>query len=460
MEANGSKPVILIKNGRVIDPANGVDAKLNLLIADGKIADITREEPDCGCVIDAAGKCVTPGFIDIHMHEEGLDISTGKIRDSINLAMLRMGVTTALGGNCGENYMDPADYLDDLDRNGGWINMAMMAGHGYFRQKAGHRDKYTPLTETELTGTTALLQEALDSGCMGVSFGIRYIPGIDERELAACVSLCRSSGGLVSAHIRDDAQHVFGALEEIIQVCEKFDVPLQVSHIGSMGGFGQMKEVLEMIGLCRERQLDVTADCYPYYAFSTGIGETTYDDGFLERYGTEYAAIEICEGAYQGQRCTPELFRQLRQDAPQTLTICHVMKPEDVDLALMDPAVMIASDGLLNRGQGHPRAAGTFPRFIRNYVRTGRISLYDAVNKMTTLPAAKLGLTGKGRLNKGADADLVIFDPEKIEDRATFEHPTAAPAGIDEVLIGGRIALRGGEAVNGRLGRAVRRASI
>lgn len=370
--------------------------------------------------------------------------------------MLRMGVTTALGGNCGENHMDPIAYLDQLDREGGYINMGLMAGHIYYRCRAGHTDKYTPLTEPELSHLTALLQEALAGGCMGISFGIRYVPGIDERELLACAALCRPSGKLISAHVRDDAGHVFGAMQELIGVCEALQVPCQVSHIGSMGGFGQMKGVLALIDLCREKQLDVTADCYPYYAFSTGIGETTYDDGFLERYNTDYSAIEICEGTYRGQRCTQEIFQQLRRDAPQTLTVCSVMKPEDVDLAVLHPAVMIASDGLLDRGQGHPRASGTFPRFISRYVRTGRMTLYDAVNKMTALPAAKLGLGQKGRLNKGADADLVIFDPEKIEDRATFDQPMAAPDGIDAVLIGGQIAMDHGAVINGRLGRAVR----
>ena len=208
----------LIKNGFVVDPANGINSKLNLIVEDGKIAEITAEEPECDEVIDAEGKYVTPGFIDIHMHEEGYDEKEKKIKDSINLSMLRMGVTTAIGGNCGDNYMDPADYLDCLDSDGGPINMGMLAGHTYFRNKAGHTDKYTEIADKELSSMTKMIESALEKGCIGVSFGIRYVPGINERELLECGKLCRKSGKMVTAHVRDDAEFIFGAVEELINV--------------------------------------------------------------------------------------------------------------------------------------------------------------------------------------------------------------------------------------------------
>lgn len=218
-----------------------------------------------------------------------------------------------------------------------------------------------------------------------------------------------------------------------------------------------MTQMLEIIDAYKASGYDVTADCYPYYAFSTRIGETTYDDGFLERYNTDYSVVEICEGKYKGQRCTEKIFRELRTEAPETITVCHVMKPEDVDLALIHPNVMLASDGLLNQGQGHPRAGGTFPRFIKNYVKTGKISLYDAINKMTTMQAKKLGLENKGRLSKGADADIVIFDLDKIADNATFDKPVEYPVGIEYVLIAGEVALKDNQVINGSLGKSVRK---
>lgn len=147
----------------------------------------------------------------------------------------------------------------------------------------------------------------------------------------------------------------------------------------------------------------------------------------------------------------------MRKNAPNTLTVCYVMKPEDVDMAIVNPFVMLASDGLRNDGQGHPRAAGSFARLIDKFVKNGKLSLYDAINKMTVMPAKKLGLISKGHLGVGADADIVIFDLDEIEDRATFENPTLAPLGIEYVIIGGRVALKDGEIICENLGRAVRK---
>lgn len=447
----------LIKNGFVIDPANGVNSKLNLVIEDGKIKEVTRKEPCCEKVIDAEGKYVVPGFIDIHMHEEGYDNEKGQIKDSILRAMLQMGVTTAVGGNCGDNYMDPVEFLNTVDKDGAPINMAMCAGHTYFRNKAGHTDKYTEISDKELADMRIMIKDALDKGCMGISFGIRYVPGINERELMECGSLCMPSNKMISAHVRNDADYIFDAMQELIDIGEKLKIPVQVSHVGSMGGFGQMKEMLEVIDAYKSNNYDVTADCYPYYAFSTRIGETTYDSGFLERYNTDYSVVEICEGKYKGLRCNAEIFEELRRDAPETITVCHVMKHEDVDMALLHPNVMLASDGLFNNGQGHPRGAGTFPRFIKNYVKTGKISLYDAINKMSTMQAKKLNLDKKGRLNVGSDADIVIFDLEKISDNATFDNPDAKPEGIEYVIIDGEIAAQNHMIINDSLGKSVRK---
>jgi len=197
-------------------------------------------------------------------------------------------------------------------------------------------------------------------------------------------------------------------------------------------------------------------DCYPYFAFSTRLGTPTYDPGWLDRYHCDYDVLEFCEGKYKGQRATKETFDEMRRDFPQCITVCYVMKEEDVRLAFRHPAVMLASDGLLSSGQGHPRASGSFPRFLAEFARTGNLSLYDAVNKMTAMPAARLGLANKGRLNVGADADITIFDFSKIRDHATFAEPTLSPEGIDYVLIGGQVAARDCQIVKNNCGKAVR----
>ena len=445
----------LIRGGRVMDPANRVDAALNVLIDGGRIAWVGCGEPEADRVVCAEGRIVAPGFIDMHMHEDPIG-PDGKIEYSIFENMLRMGVTTAIGGNCGINVYHPAKYLDVVDRDGAPVNVGMLAGHEYFRNAAGAMDKYACATEAQKQTMIGEIARALEDGCLGLSFGLRYVPGTDADELLRTAQCCIPQKKLIAAHVRDDADGVFGAVDEVMQLGEACGVPVQISHIGSMGGFGQMEEVLRRVDACRMRGLDVGLDCYPYFAFSTEIGATTYDDGWLERYRCDYDVLEFCEGKYKGLRATKERFEEMRRDDPDCITVCYVMKPDDVVRALRHPAVIVASDGILDRGQGHPRAAGTFPRFLAEFARKGAMDLYTAVEKMTAMPADRLHLANKGRLNVGADADVVVFDFAKIRDQATFREPMLPPEGIDCVLVGGKVAAKDGCILNGRCGRAVR----
>ena len=450
----------LIKGGLVIDPRNQICSQLNLLLQDGRVAAITESQPEADQVIDAAGRVVTPGFVDIHMHEDPVGPDGHLVRDdatAIFPCMLRMGVTTVLAGQCGINRADPGDYLDLIDRDGAAVNVAMLAGHAYMREACGHMDKYTPVSEAELTTMEAAFIRALDQGCFGISYGIRYVPGIDRRELERTAAVCRGRDGLIAAHIRSDAAEVFDAAREFLDVGAALGLPVQVSHIGSMAGFGQMEAFLRMVDSYRMYGLRLSCDCYPYYAFSTAIGSTTYDEGWLERYHCGYDVVELCEGRYKGRRCTREIFEEVRRDWPECLTVCYVMQESDVDMALRHPGVMLGSDGIMNGGQGHPRAAGSFPRLLAQFVRTGKLSLYEAVRMMTAMPADKLGLSNKGSLQVGADADVVIFDPDRVRDHATFDQPTSPGEGIDYVFIGGELAARDCRVVRGDLGRSVRK---
>lgn len=449
----------LIKNGYVIDPANRVSARLNLLLENGKVAAVTDQEVAADRVIDAAGKIVTPGFVDIHMHEDPVE-ADGKIyceEQAIFNCMLRMGVTTALAGNCGENCYHPADYLDIVDRDGVAVNVGMMAGHQWFREKAGATDKYAPTTDAQNQQMAQEMEAALDRGCFGISYGVEYVPGITFEELLATAKACQKDGKLISAHMRSDAGEVLDAASELLEVGRITDVPVQISHIGSMAGYGQMERFLQMVDNYKLGGLDVSCDCYPYFAFSTHLGSSVYDEGWVERYHCDYDVLELCEGKYKGRRCTKEIFEEERVNNPNCMTVCYVIREEDVCMALTHPNVMLASDGIMNHGQGHPRAAGSFPGFLARFVRTGKVGLYDAINRMTAMPAQKLGLANKGRLNVGADADVVIFDMETVCDGATFTDPTLPPKGIAYVLIGGEIAARDGVIVRGDLGRSIRK---
>lgn len=459
----------LIYGGTVIDPANHINAPHNIWIKDGKIIKITPANSISGIddqtteadkQIDATGKIVCPGFIDIHMHEDPVDEKGTIILDentSIFVCMLRMGVTTAIGGNCGSNVYDPVAYLNIVDHDGAPVNVGMMAGHNYFREKAGCTGKYASATFDQIVATAWNVEQALNGGCLGVSYGIRYAPGMDLWEMMASAKTCATSGKLAAAHIRDDAENVFKAAEEFLEIGRTLGIPLEISHIGSMAGFGQMERFLKLVDEWRENGVDVNCDCYPYDAFCTGIGETTYDFGWMKRYNCGYDVVEICEGKYKGQRLNKDTFNEMRKEHPEYLTVAHVMNPTDVELALQNPNVMLGSDGILDQGQGHPRAAGAFPRLISSYVKTGKMNLEDAIAKMTVMPADRLGLANKGRLLPGADADIVIFDLDQIQDNATFMDPLLPPSGIEHVLISGKTALMNGRIVDKTLGKAIRK---
>lgn len=378
--------ITVVKNGRVIDPYNNIDSKLNIVIKDGKILEITPYEISGEKNIDATGLIVCPGFIDIHMHEDMYHNEEDYLDEWIAKSMLNMGVTTCIGGNCGINLTEPLTYLDAVDRLKLPVNIGLMAGHTNIREcVVENSNKYNPIQTDDIKKIMYTAREYLEGGCFGISYGIRYVPGITELELIEVSKACKPENKIINAHVRDDAKNIIWATKEFIKVGMKLDIPIQNSHIGSMGGYGQMKELLRLLDSVKSSGLDITSDCYPYYAFSTRIGETTYDDGFLERYNIDYDSIEISEGKYKGQRCTKNIFDELRKNSPDTITVGHVMNEKDIDMAILHPNVMIASDGFLHNEQGHPRAAGTFPRLIDKYVKTGKLSLYDAINKMTTM---------------------------------------------------------------------------
>ena len=445
----------LIYGGHVIDPANRVDGKLNLMLENGKVIWVGTGMPEADRTIDATGKIVTPGFVDIHLHED--PVAEDAIQPCIFNMALKQGVTTVVGGNCGINVYDPARYLDLVDRDGAPVNVALFAGHEYCRKAAGAEDIYAKATEDQRVQMVKNIRAALDGGCVGVSFGLRYVPGADKDEFFRAAECCRDEKKIIASHVRDDADAIFDAIDEFCAAGVEYDLPVQISHIGSMGGFGQMEGVLRQIDSYKLSGLDIMLDCYPYFAFSTRLGTPTYDPGWLDRYHCGYDVLEYCEGKYKGQRATAETFAEMRRDFPECITVCHVMKEEDIRLAFRHPNVMLASDGLVNNGQGHPRAAGSFARFLKAFAKGGTLSLYQAVEKMTAIPANRLHLANKGRLNVGADADITIFDYEAVEDCATFAQPALEPKGVEYVFVGGELALEKGVILKANCGKAIRK---
>ena len=454
----------VICGGRVIDPSQRMDMIADVVCVEGKV----RQVVPCGCtesadwvkiadtVVDAAGMIVTPGFIDIHMHEDPYHEDSDTLEHHIDRTMLRMGVTTAVGGNCGSNNAAPDVYFDALDRHGAACNLALYVGHTYLRNRCSDVSKYRPVSDEAINEMEKLGKYYLDSGCVGVSFGVKYIPGTRWEEIITLAKLCKEDHKTVSSHVRMDVDGVFDACKELAKIGEQAGIKVQFSHIGSMGGYGQMPKLLEQIEDYRKNGIDLMCDCYPYDAFSTEIGATTYDAQNFAAYRSDYSHILLCDGPYAGMRCTKEIFDEMREQRPDTMTVGYFMRQEDVDLALSKPYVMLGSDGILVGEQGHPRAAGAFPRFLHQYAASGRMDLMTAIAKITSMPAERLGLDKKGSLIPGSDADITVFDLNKVKDHATYTDPVLPPDGIAYVLIGGELAVKDQTIVRDDLGRSVR----
>ncbi|MFT5872164.1 MAG: N-acyl-D-amino-acid deacylase [Clostridium sp.] len=451
---------IVINNGMVIDPFNNINSKLNIGILDGKIACISEERLCGNTEINAESLIVTPGFIDMHMHEDPYIAKDDSFKFCISNSMLNMGVTTAIGGNCGIGPIDPIEYLDAVDRLGYPINLAMYAPHEYLRNTFGDFDKYGPVDKASIEKMAKLLELQLEKGCIGFSMGIEYIPGIDKNEATQLMKVAAKGHKLVAVHQRGDAKEAISSVEELINYAKSTKAALQISHVSSMCSFGQMKETLSIIDKHRSEGIDIGFDSYPYYAFCTFIGSTCFDEGFLGKYDLNddsYSKLEMTSGE-PGKRFSKETFDKQRKEDPKVLVIAHLLGEEEVDMSISHPVGIIVSDGLYNNGQGHPRGSGTFPRFINEFVNKKKImSLKTAIEKITYMPAKRMGLASKGTLSIGTDADVTVFDLDKIEDGATYLEPSKKPIGIEYVVIGGKIALKHGNIVNDRLGKAIKK---
>ncbi|HEY8892001.1 MAG TPA: amidohydrolase family protein [Clostridium sp.] len=452
---------IVINNGTVIDPSNKINSKLNIGISKGKIACISKECLSGNTEINAEFLIVTPGFIDMHMHEDPYNAKDDSFEYCISNSMLNMGVTTAIGGNCGLGPSNPIEYLDAVDRKGYPINLAMYAPHESLRNTFGDFDKYGPVDKEIIEKMANLLKLQLDQGCIGFSMGIEYIPGIDQYEATELMKVTSKSNKLVAVHQRGDAKKAISSIEEIINYAKATKASLQISHVSSMCSFGQMEETLSIIDNFRNQGLDIGFDSYPYYAYCTFIGSSCFDEGFLEEYDLDensYSKLEGTTGEFAGKRFSKDTFDKQRKSDPKALVIAHVLGEKEVDMAITHHTGIIVSDGLYKNGQGHPRGSGTFPRFINEFVKKKKLlTLETAIEKITFLPANRMGLLSKGTLSLGADADVTIFDFNKIEDGATYLEPVKKPIGIEYVIIGGEIALKHSSIVNSKLGKAIKK---
>lgn len=453
---------LVIHGGFVIDPSKRIYSKLNIGVKDGKIAAVTKDDLCGAAAIDAAGLTVTPGFVDMHIHEDPYNDDKDGFKITISASMLRMGVTSVVGGNCGIGKTDdPVELLDTVDRTGYPVNIGMLAPHEKLRAAFGNYSRYEPLDPKIISKMQRLLEEQLDDGCLGLSLGMEYIPGIDKAEATALMHVAERKGKIVAVHQREDGKKAVPAVRELAGYAAETGAKLQISHLSSMCSFGSMDEAISIIDDCRANGIDLLFDGYPYYAFCTSIGSAVFDEGFLEnyRFGEEcFTKLQVDAKYLQGREMNKEVFYSIRAKDPKSLVVAHILNAAEVDRCIVHPAAVVVSDGLYNDGQGHPRGSGTFPKLIREYVIEKRLlSLEDAIEKITRMPAERMGLAGKGSLKPGSDADITIFDMNQIRDGATYQEPLKQPEGIEYVVIGGEVALKNGEIVNHRLGKSIRK---
>ncbi|MBR6472513.1 MAG: amidohydrolase family protein [Firmicutes bacterium] len=445
---------ILIKNGVYPDYSENVLKKGNLGLKDGKIEYIGLDEPEASQVIDAADRVVSPGFIDIHMHEE--DFHEGKKYVIANM-MLKQGVTLAVGGNCGVLYQTVREFRDTVDELGGApINYMMLSGYNSYWTALGlgHFDKSSPEQRKSIIDS---MKKDLEAGAIGISFGIEYDPGITEEEIIEATKLSDDDRLLVAAHYREDCLGNIDSIEEMVDIQSKINKRFQISHLSSCSALGMMDESLELINSYMAKDPRLNYDTYPYNAFATNMGSTVFDPGCLEGWHKDYSDLLLTDEPYLYQFATKESFEDCRAHYPEMLVVAFVMNEDEIAAAIANPNGMIASDGILANGHGHPRAGGTFPRVLGKYVRVdNKLDIVTALRKMTLEPAKRLDMEHrKGDIHLGADADLTIFDPDTIMDGPSFQDLDIPNQGIDYVIINGQIALKDNEFVDDRLGRFI-----
>ena len=459
---------IVIRKGRAIDPETRTDAIANVGIIDGRIGAIVAADQDLEGkdVIDASGLVITPGFIDIHSHE---------IWSPHQLTMqcfVLDGVTTQIGGNCGiqNSYLYPlSDYFNTLDQEGCLINYASYCGHTSMRERAGAKNLHKPATPKQIEKMQTMAAQEMQAGALGISYGIMYAPGSSYEELLALAKVAASYGGLTAAHARCgwNSPEAIDSVQEMIQLSRDSGIPHQYSHIGSMAGYGDvMDRCLEVLNSAQADGIRICSDIYPYDAWQTQLGSAILDEGFFRRYECKYGDLEVgsevvVDGKVAmrtGERFTQELFERVRELVLEGVIedpfiIGHIIRPDKVKLAMLNPYVMICSDGGVTQDSNtgmlsaHPRTSGTYARFLGRYVREeGLMDLVSALFKCSTLPAKVLGLANKGKLAVGADADITVFNPDTIIDRATFgAGALKPPEGIDFVIVNGVITVHKGK---------------
>lgn len=471
---------ILLRNGLVVDGTGRAGFTADVLIHGDTIVQVGHIDPaSAERVIDCDGLVVTPGFIDVHTHDDAIVLEAPDMRPKLS-----QGVTTVIVGNCGislapvitEAPIEPlgllgnahfrfdrlAGYAEAVDAAGPAINVAALIGHTSLRA-ATMKNFSRPATADERASMANCLRQAMDDGALGLSSGIFYENAFaaDERELVEVAAAAAAAGGVYATHIRTELEGILDAMQEAARTARRSGLPLILSHHKCAGpaNWGRTRETLALMDRLATRQ-PIGLDVYPYTAGSTVLREDLVDgvidilitgsEAHPEMAGKRLADIAALWGISQQEAC-----RRLIPGGA-----CYFqMTEDDVQRVLAHPRTMIGSDGLPHDARPHPRLWGTFPRVLGHYCRElGLLPLESAVFKMTGLPAAQFGLGGRGTIAPGNSADVTVFDPQRIRDRATFADPEQVSAGIRYVFVNGAASYEEDNASSiSRNGRFLRR---
>jgi dihydroorotase/N-acyl-D-amino-acid deacylase len=507
-QSSGADWDLLIRRGTVMDGSGRPGFIADVAVTGDRIVELSRQPLDpegAARVIEAAGLVVSPGFVDAHTHLEPLlSIPSGE-------SHLRQGVTTALGGPDGSGPWPLDEYMDRVEETGVGLNVGYMVGHNTVRGDVLGLEDRAP-TPAELDRMKEMIAKGMEDGAWGISTGLKYLPGAfaELDEIVALSEVAARRGGFYTSHLREEGLGLLESVAEALEIGARADIPVVLTHHKVVGQpmWGSSARTLAMVDSARAAGTDAMIDQYPYTASHSGItilvpawameGGTDQllrrvDDPALadsilagielnivnDRGGNDLRRVQFSRVSWdeslEGKTLHDWAVRDGLDPTPATGArlvieavrrggangIYHAMSEDDVAAIMQHPQTMIASDGrLVELGDGHPhpRWYGTFPRVLGHYAREeGVLTLEQAVRKMTAMPAARIGLRERGQIRQGWHADLVVFDPETVIDRATFAEPHQYPVGIEWVVVNGRVAVADGEFRDARAGRVLKR---
>ena len=467
----------MVVGARLVDGTGAKPRAANVRVAGGRITGVGGFRPRRGeTIIDGSGRVIAPGFIDVHNHS-----TRGVERDPAAATQVSQGITTLLVGQDGSSPLPVAEYLQAREKNRAAVNVATCVGHATVRSKVMGDDYKRASRPDEVTRMEALVDQGFRDGALCLSSGLEYEVGgyATTDEVVALSRVAARHHGFYISHIRDEADKALESMRELVAIGERAHLPVQNTHIkmGTRGVWGKAPEAIRMFEAARARGVDVTADCYPWDAWSSTIlvliPNKKYDDpesvarGLADVGGaqnilitsyekdTTYEFATMAEIAAKSGITPVDLFIEIARNGGASV-VAKSMTDQDIRAFYAWPWTMVSSDGGIE--YRHPRGAGTFPRVLGRFVRErGWLTLEEAIRRMTSLPAWRLGFKDRGVIKAGYVADLVLLDPATVIDNATFTKPYKLSTGIEKVWVGGQLVWNEGKATGARPGQALAR---